>query len=91
MKKYVKIHMRNKKLSLVLPLEKAEQILRSPQQLVMVTEEDGSWNGLTINKAEIVFTDRDYDTEADERPKLAAPISQIPVDISRFKPEWMKN
>lgn len=64
--------MRNKKV-FVLPFDQAEQILTSPEQLIRVTE-DGVWNGTTINKADILSTERDYEKEKewgrDHNPQL---------------------
>lgn len=47
----------------------AEQLLDSPNQIVKITGEDGRWSGLTINKAHIVDTVRDYDEETYENKR----------------------
>ena len=73
--KFIKFLLRNKK-ELSLPLEQAEQILNSDQQIIMVTQ-GGKWNGLTLNKAEIIATEPDLDAERDWRrdntPQIAEP------------------
>lgn len=58
---WIKFTLRNKK-EFSLPMEQAEQILNSSEQLIMVSE-NGKWSGITINKADILSTERDYDKE----------------------------
>jgi hypothetical protein len=96
MKKYIRFSMRNKKNDITFPIDQAERILTSPQQLVMVYDEFGVWTGITINKAEIIMTDHDFGKENDESLKemeshsLPEPALK-PVDIEKFKPEFIKN
>lgn len=63
--KYVSIYLRDKT-RVTVTAEQAEAILNSQQQLIKINEK-GKWNGLAINKADIVRMDRDYDKERDER------------------------
>lgn len=81
--KFIRFSMRNKKDDFTLPMEKAEQILRSQQQTIMVSSPDGTWSGLYVNKADVTKTERDFEAERDwksinqkniEEPKVA-PIS----------------
>lgn len=93
--KYVKFLMRNRELNITLPMEKAEKVLTSSQQLVMITDKDGKWDGETLNKAEIVGTVRDWDKERREmnsenqieEPKLERLSFE---EIQKFKPEFLK-
>jgi hypothetical protein len=91
MKKYIKICMRNKEHSITLPFEVAEQILNSPDQITML-KKDGVWTGEIINKSEIVATHRDRDEEKHENynEKQIAELESKPIDISRFKPDFLK-
>lgn len=59
--KYVKFTLRNKK-EFTLPMEQAEQIMNSKEQMIMVSE-NGTWSGITLNKADILSTERDYEKE----------------------------
>lgn len=58
--------MRDKRLDITLPMEQAKRVIESPNQLVMITGEDGEWTGVTINKAEIKGTDHDFEREREE-------------------------
>lgn len=71
--KFIRFSMRNKKDDFTLPMKKAEQILNAPQQTIMVADEDGSWSGIYVNKADITKTDRDYDAETDWKRKNPPP------------------
>ena len=77
--KFIKFNMRDKKLSFTLPMKKAEQVLNALQQTVMVTNEDGSWSGIFVNKADISSTDRDYEAEKEWRMKNPLPVIEPPV------------
>lgn len=59
--KFVKITLRNKKV-FTLPADQAEQVLDSSESLIKISE-GGKWNGLTINKADIVATEPDHEAE----------------------------
>lgn len=93
--KFVKIKMRDKT-SITLPLEQAEQVLRSPQQLVMLYDENGKWDGESINKAEIVGTQRDYYQERmfsndviTKLPSGAKDVVEIGKLLKEYKPEFL--
>lgn len=51
---------------IVLPKDKAEEVLDSPTQVVKIMGQDGKWNGKIINKAFIVSTDIDRENSHDE-------------------------
>lgn len=89
-KKYIKFCFRDNRSDVVVPWEEGERILNSPNQLVKVMI-NGNWNGMVINKAEIIFTHRDYDEERynNKELKLEAPKEEK-VDISKFKPDFLK-
>lgn len=74
--KYIRFSMRNKKDDFTLPMPKAEQILQSAQQTVMVADESGNWTGLFVNKADIMKTDRDYESEREWNLKNTATIEE---------------
>jgi len=95
MKKYVTFFMRDKKLNVTLPFEQAERVIDSPQQLVKIME-NGVWTGLTINKAEIIGTDRDSELEGDRNAPLALPEpTRKPIRLSDHlklkpdSPDWL--
>lgn len=84
--------MRNKEMDFVLPMEQAERLIDSPTQLVKINGEDGTWSGMTVNKADIVMTVRDFDEERHEnynRDQLPEPIGKT-FDFKKFKPESIK-
>ena len=68
MKKLVKIKFRDKT-HMTVTLEQAEAILNSQEQLVMLYNEEGEWTGQSINKSEIVGSDRDFYEEDREKNK----------------------
>lgn len=76
--KFIKFNMRDKRLNLTLPMSKAEQILNSDLQTVMVTNPDGSWSGIYINTADISSTERDMDAEREWRMKNPTPQIEEP-------------
>lgn len=63
--KYIKFFMRDKRLDLTLSMAQAERVIDSPNQLVKITDEQGNWTGVTLNKAEIKGTDHDFEKEYD--------------------------
>ena len=74
--------MRDKTMSFTVPFEKAEAILDSPQQLIKITNEEGVWDGDSINKADIIGTYRDRETELDWSRKNVKTIAEPEIDIS---------
>lgn len=88
--RYVKIYMRKKDHDIVLTFEQAEKLFDSPQQLVKLSDKEGKWTGVVINKAEIITSNRDYEKEKQERynpsqlpePKLT-PDQQREIDIKK--------
>jgi len=82
--------MRDKKNNFTLPMWQAEQVLDSPNQLVKISE-NGEWNGLTVNKADVAMTDRDREAEKEWRientDQLQAPEEResLPQDIESAK------
>src|SRR4051812_30042728 len=92
-KKFVRFFMRDKRLDITLPFEQAERVIDSSAQLVKISDKDGGWSGRTINKADVMGTERDYDEEADKnynRSQLPEPEFK-PLDTEKFKPEFLKN
>lgn len=63
--KYIKFFMRDKRLDISLSMAQAERVIDSPNQLVKITDDNGNWTGVTLNKAEIRGTDHDFDKEID--------------------------
>lgn len=96
MQKFIKIKMRDKS-SVTLPFEVAEQILNSGDQLIMLNDENGKWTGVSINKSEIVHTERDNEEErhynAPASPQLTTggtdPIA-IKKLLQEFKPKFLE-
>lgn len=62
-KQFIRFSFRNKKQNITLPIEMAEVIIDSKEQLVKLYDKDGNWTGVTINKAEITGTDHDFEME----------------------------
>ncbi len=94
MQKFVKIKMRDRT-SITLSIEEAEEVLKSEKQLIMLHDEDGNWTGQSINKAEIVGTERDRDEERQfsaDVPALPSgekDVEAIRAKLKKYKPEWM--
>lgn len=86
--KFIKFSMQDKKDDFTLPMEKAEQILTSSQQTIMVLNEGGSWSGIFVNKAYIKKTDRDYDAEREWKMKNPSPALAEP-EGTPVTPEYM--
>ncbi len=74
--------MRDKTMSFTVPFEKAEAILDSPQQLIKITNDDGVWDGDSINKADIIGTYRDREAELDWSRKNVKGISEPIIDLT---------
>ncbi len=97
-KEFIRFFMRNKKLDFTLPKEQAEKVMNSTQQLIMVSDEKtGKWSGITVNKADIMRTDHDWEEERvwamKNTPKLDVPSSMPPekeINIDDFKPDFLK-
>ena len=79
---------------LIIPFDKAQSILESPQQIVMLYDEKGDWTGKTINKAHIVDTDIDYSEirASDRPPELSEPMvdPKLIKKLTSIKPEYLK-
>lgn len=91
-KQFIKFFMRDKRLDITLPYDQAEKVIDSPQQLIKVTGNDGKWTGVTINKAEIIGTDHNFDDERDanyNKNQLPEP-KKNPIDIDKFRPDFIK-
>ena len=62
---------------ITLPFDKAEEILCSDSQIIIIDNEKGEWSGISINKADITMTERDREAEReyvqDHLPKNGAP------------------
>ncbi len=83
-------------MSFTIPLEEAKELLESGEQLIPIKEK-GEWTGEIINKAHIVCTIRDIEKERDNSSEERSRIMKIeepprkPIDISGFKPAFLKN
>lgn len=92
--KFIKIKMRDKT-SITLPIEQAEQVLTSTQQIIMLYDEEGKWTGESLNKAEIVGTQRDYDQERifnhrlPELPSGEKDVVEISKLLKDYRPEFL--
>ena len=78
MRKKVKIRFRDKTTQ-TFSLEEAEQILNTEKQLVMLYDQEGKWTGQTINKGEILGTERDFETERIETSKTGTKLLNEPI------------
>ena len=65
-KKFIKFHMRGGNF-ITVPFEKAEEIMASDSQVILIDDMDGKWSGLSLNKADITMTERDREAESDYR------------------------
>ena len=93
MKEYIRFFMRDKRLDVTLPIEQAERVIDSPAQLVKVLDKDGRWSGRTINKADVMGTEHDYDEEKHanyNRNQIEAPKVE-PMDTEKFRPDFLKD
>lgn len=61
--------MRNKELNFTVDEDRALAILKSPDQLIILKDEQGNWNGDAINKSEIIGTKLDKERTKDEERK----------------------
>lgn len=90
--KYVKFILSDHKTTITLPFAQAERVIDSPQQIVKIAGEDGSWTGETINKAHIIGTKRDFVAEQEygkdqkylaEKNKLLPGVSELATKMTR--------
>lgn len=63
-KEFIKIFCRNRKHDITLPFAMAQRVMESKDQLVLIYDENGKWTGVTLNKAEIISTDHDFERES---------------------------
>jgi len=100
MKKLVKFKFRDKTTQ-TFSLEEAEAIMSSKDQIVMLYNEKGEWTGKSINKSEILGTERDYyeeriENSKNEVPRLLEPkqdnktVSSVGHTLASYKPEFLK-
>jgi len=95
--KLVRIKFRDKT-SIVMEMEQAEEILSSNQQLVMLYDDKGVWTGQSINKSEIIGTDRDFyeekrETSNQEDKALPEPVlsqEERKRLLEKYKPVHLK-
>lgn len=87
--RFIRFSMRNKKDDFTLAMPKAEQVLKATQQTVMVANEDGTWSGIFVNKADISKTDRDYEAEKDWHRNNPTPALEEPVQ-NPASPEYVE-
>lgn len=103
MKKYIEFIMRNKELNFTVDEDKAMNILKSPDQMIILKEEDGSWGGKSINKSEIIGTRVDKERTHDEHEKNMKKIALGEPDenseemrlrraelVDKYKPDFLK-
>lgn len=97
MKKFIKFIMSTKD-TFTLPIEQAEEILRDPANIVMISK-NGEWSGETINKSFIISTKRDFEKEReykmyDEKTPLLENYTSEPKVIKELleknKPDFLK-
>lgn len=60
--KFIRLVMSNKQ-EFVLPFEKAQAVINSPSQIVMIRDKEGELTGEIINKAFLICAERDYEYE----------------------------
>ncbi len=91
--------MRNKELNFTVDEERALKILNSPDQIIILNDENGNWQGDAINKSEIIGTKLDKEKTRDENYKngthLEAPKeSKSPDEIKdlfkKYRPSNLK-
>lgn len=95
--KLVRIKFRDKT-SIVMEMEQAEEILSSNQQLVMLYDDKGVWTGQSINKSEIIGTDRDFyeerrETSNSEVEALPEPVlsqEERKKLLDKYRPVFLK-
>jgi len=95
--KLVRIKFRDKT-SIVMEMEQAEEILSSNQQLVMLYDDKRVWTGQSINKSEIIGTDRDFyeekrETSNQDTKTLPEPIlsqEERKRLLDKYKPVHLK-
>ena len=64
--KFIEITM-SKGNSFTLPYPKAQKLLESEQQIILVHDDKGNWTGESINKAHIISTRREHQVEREWR------------------------
>jgi len=89
MKKLVRFRFRDKTVK-TFPIEQAEQILNSERQLVMLYDEEGKWTGQTINKGEILGTDRDFEEERIETSRKDVTLLSEPNMTNERRKELLE-
>jgi len=86
--------MKDKRLDIVLPIDQAQRIIDSPSQLIKILDGKGEWTGVTINKAEIKGTDRDWDFERTHNQSLELPEPEKPFNpvknIEQYMPDFIR-
>lgn len=95
--KLVRIKFRDKT-SIVMEMDQAEEILSSNQQLVMLYDDKGVWTGQSINKSEIIGTDRDFNEERIELSNKDVKALTEPILsqeerkrlLEKYKPVFLK-
>lgn len=95
--KLVRVKFRDKT-SVVMDFEQAEEILNSNQQLIMLYDSEGNWTGQSINKSEIIGTERDLHEE--RRDSSNQPVKELPEPelsleerkklLDKYKPVFLK-
>lgn len=88
---------------ILLPFDKAEQVLASDAQIIKITDEKGNWTGKTLNKSFLVSTDIDVQATREENMRLAREGRTIELKkpdergtkamseiLERSKPEFLK-
>lgn len=101
MQKLVKFKFRDKTTQ-TFSLEEAEAIMSSKDQIVMLYDMQGNWTGKSINKSEILGTERDYheeriETSKKEVPRLLEPkqddrtVESMGKTLADYKPKFLKN
>lgn len=68
---------------ILLPLEKAEKVLDSDQQIIKITDEQGNWTGQTLNKSFLVSTDVDVPATNAENMKSGREHKYLPDQNER--------
>lgn len=79
--KFVRFTLRDKS-EYTFPMDKAGRILDSQQQLVKITEENGEWDGTSINKADVVKTERDFKAERDWKYENTLKLEEAEAELT---------
>lgn len=87
------------KSKITLEKDKAEQVMGSPENIVMISDESGRWTGLSINKSFIINTTPEYDDAlevgsriADERQltERQPDPTRVAEELNKIKKRWAK-